>query len=90
MIWDKWQQVLEPLREKLNAAIKKHWQEWEIPRDAEDPWDAKTREIFYALKAERERGESGSSAKLAEWLQAINRNLKRNYTLPLGWTRQTH
>jgi adenine-specific DNA-methyltransferase len=81
VIWDKWQQMLEPLREKLNAALKKHWQEWEIPRVAEDPWDAKTQEIFYVLKAEQAHGESSSSAKLAEWLQAINRNLKRNYTL---------
>ena len=81
VIWDKWQAKLEPLREKLNAALKKQWQEWEIPREAEDAWDAKTQEIFYALKAEQGCGESGSSAKVAEWLEAINRNLKRNYTL---------
>ena len=33
VIWDKWQAMLEPLREKLNAALKKNWQEWEIPRE---------------------------------------------------------
>jgi adenine-specific DNA-methyltransferase len=81
VIWEKWQETLEPLREKLNTALKKQWQEWEIPRVAEDPWDEKTQEIFYALRAEREGGEAASSAKLTEWLQAINRNLKRNYTL---------
>ena len=32
VIWDQWQAKLEPLREKLNAAVKKTWQEWEIPR----------------------------------------------------------
>ena len=32
MIWDKWQHTLESLREKLNAVLKKQWQEWEIPR----------------------------------------------------------
>lgn len=37
--------------------------------------------MFYGLKAEQERGDKGSSAKIAEWLQAVNRNLKRNYTL---------
>ena len=36
VIWDKWQAKLEPLREKLNAALKKNWQEWEIPREADD------------------------------------------------------
>ena len=34
VIWDQWQAKLEPLREKLNAALKKSWQEWEIPREA--------------------------------------------------------
>src|SRR5207253_151355 len=23
---------------KLNAALKKNWEEWEIPRDTEEPW----------------------------------------------------
>jgi hypothetical protein len=31
VIWEKWQEKLEPLREKLNAALGKNWEEWEIP-----------------------------------------------------------
>jgi adenine-specific DNA-methyltransferase len=81
VIWDKWQATLEPLRESLNAALNKNWQEWEIPREAEDPWDSKTQELFYRLRAEQERGEQGSHAKIADALQAINHNLKRSYTL---------
>ncbi len=44
VIWEQWQATLEPLREKLNAALKKTWQEWEIPReiDAQCPDAAKT------------------------------------------------
>jgi adenine-specific DNA-methyltransferase len=38
VIWDQWQTTLEPLREKLNAALKKTWQEWEIPREADAKW----------------------------------------------------
>jgi adenine-specific DNA-methyltransferase len=38
VIWDQWQAKLEPLREKLNAALKKSWQEWEIPREADAQW----------------------------------------------------
>ena len=38
VIWDQWQAKLEPLREKLNAALKKTWQEWEIPREADAKW----------------------------------------------------
>jgi adenine-specific DNA-methyltransferase len=81
VIWDQGQAKLEPLREKLNAALNKQWQEWEIPRDAEAPWEESTQEIFYRLRAEQELGKKGSSAKIADRLQAINHNLKRNYTL---------
>ncbi|MCY2989033.1 MAG: site-specific DNA-methyltransferase, partial [Planctomycetota bacterium] len=35
VIWDKWQALLEPLREKLNTALGTNWQEWEIPRQLE-------------------------------------------------------
>lgn len=38
VIWDQWQAKLEPLREKLNAALQKAWQEWEIPRDVDPKW----------------------------------------------------
>ena len=38
VIWDQWQATLEPLRDKLNAALKKTWQEWEIPREADAKW----------------------------------------------------
>ena len=38
VIWEKWQATLEPLRERLNAALTRQWQEWEIPRDTEPQW----------------------------------------------------
>jgi adenine-specific DNA-methyltransferase len=81
VIWDKWQETLEPLRESLNAALKKAWQEWDIPREAGEPWDYKTQELFYELKSERRRNNGERPLKVAEWLQAINRNLKRTYSL---------
>jgi adenine-specific DNA-methyltransferase len=33
VIWDKYQALLEPLRQQLNEACGTHWQEWEIPRE---------------------------------------------------------
>ncbi|MBF0356903.1 MAG: site-specific DNA-methyltransferase [Alphaproteobacteria bacterium] len=36
VIWDKWQEKLEPLRAELNKALKKNWEEWEIPRTLAD------------------------------------------------------
>ena len=38
VIWDKYQALLEPLREALNKAVGKQWQEWEIPREADAKW----------------------------------------------------
>ncbi len=81
VIWDQWQSKLEPLREKLNAALKKTWAEWDIPRDAEDPWESKTQKIFWELRAEQARGNDASPSKIAEGLRAINHNLKRAFTL---------
>ncbi|MBB6182386.1 site-specific DNA-methyltransferase [Pseudorhizobium flavum] len=40
-IWEKWQAVLEPLRQKLNKAAEMEWEEWEIPRYPEDDWEEK-------------------------------------------------
>jgi adenine-specific DNA-methyltransferase len=44
VIWEEYQENLEPLREKLNKVLKKQWKEWEIPRDPNDKWpdEAKT------------------------------------------------
>ena len=38
VIWDKWSRKLDPLRESLNATLKKSWEEWEIPREADAKW----------------------------------------------------
>ncbi len=40
VIWDKHQERLEPLREDINKQLNQNWQEWEIPRDADDEWSA--------------------------------------------------
>ncbi|AKH41639.1 adenine-specific DNA-methyltransferase [Altererythrobacter atlanticus] len=40
VIWDKWQERLEPLRAELNQATSNDWQEWEIPREPEAGWSS--------------------------------------------------
>jgi adenine-specific DNA-methyltransferase len=45
VIWDKWQAVLEPLRETLNTALKENWQEWEVPREAEKAWPEAAKKV---------------------------------------------
>jgi len=45
VIWEKWQQTLEPLRERFNNSLGKHWQEWEIPRELDAKWPDASRKL---------------------------------------------
>ena len=38
VIWENYKQRLEPLRDRLNAAVGEAWEEWDIPREADDGW----------------------------------------------------
>ncbi len=45
VIWEKFQETLEPLRQELNDALGTLYKEWEIPRDADDAWPEEVRRI---------------------------------------------
>jgi adenine-specific DNA-methyltransferase len=45
VIWDKWQQTLDPLRELLNKALEVQWLDWEIPRDADVKWSGDAKKL---------------------------------------------
>jgi adenine-specific DNA-methyltransferase len=45
VIWEKFQARLEPLREQLNKVLGRKWQEWEIPREAEEKWFAEAEKL---------------------------------------------
>lgn len=81
VIWEMWQTTLEPLRAALNAELERNWQEWEIPRQAEDLWPMAPRRAFLELKAEQAKGPLAKAAKIDDSLRAINQALKRRYTL---------
>ena len=38
VIWDEFQEKLEPLRERLNAALDQSWEEWDFPREVSEDW----------------------------------------------------
>jgi adenine-specific DNA-methyltransferase len=70
IIWENWQARLEPLREKLNTALKKHWQDWEIPREAESKWPDNARAVhadWWRGCFERHREIDASIASKAEF-----------------------
>jgi adenine-specific DNA-methyltransferase len=81
VIWEEFRALLDQQRERLNVAMRKEWEEWEIPREPEDLWNSETQELFYRLRAEEARGKEAIPKKLSECLRAINHDLKRDYIL---------
>jgi adenine-specific DNA-methyltransferase len=70
VIWDKWQARLEPLRESLNAALRKSWQEWEIPRSAEKAWPETAKKLhadWWQARIARQKEIDASIAAKAEY-----------------------
>jgi len=69
VIHDKWQAAMGPLRESLNKAVKKKWEEWEIPRAADAGWsaDAKTLHAdWWTARIARQKEIDASIAAKAE------------------------
>ena len=70
VIWENWQEVLEPLRTQLNAVVGKQWQEWEIPRQAEGKWTADAKQIhakWWEARIARQKEIDASIAAKAEF-----------------------
>lgn len=65
VIWEKYQQTLEPLREKLNKALGKNWQEWEIPREAGKKWSEEATTLQATWWAERIARQQEMDASIA-------------------------
>ena len=71
VIWEKFQETLEPLRAELNAALNRSYEEWEIPREPGDPWSAKATEAWDKLQAARTDTEKSAA------LRVLNKELGR-------------
>lgn len=70
IIWDKWQAKLELLHEKLNAALKKNWEEWEIPHEAEKSWSESAKKAhseWWETRIARQKEIDASIAAKAEF-----------------------
>ena len=70
VIWEKFQEQLEPLREELNAALKTAWQEWEIPREADPRWPEAAQKLhteWWQQRIARQKEIDASIAAKAEY-----------------------
>jgi adenine-specific DNA-methyltransferase len=70
VIWQKWQQTLEPLRAQLNTALGESWPDWEIPRDDNIDWPREARGAhseWWAARIARQKEIDASIAAKAEF-----------------------
>jgi len=70
VIYEQCQAKLEPLREKLNAALKQQWQEWEIPREADAKWPDAAKKLhseWWQARIARQKEIDASIAAKAEY-----------------------
>jgi adenine-specific DNA-methyltransferase len=70
VIWEQWQATLEPLREQLNAALGKQWQEWEVPREEGADWPEAARKLhadWWQARIARQKEIDASIAAKAEY-----------------------
>ena len=70
VIWERWQETLEPLRDDLNDRLDSDWEEWQIPRQASDEWPAKeveTHRLWWEARIARQQEIDGSIAAKADY-----------------------
>ena len=76
VIYEEYQEKLEPLREELNQALTRTWEEWEIPREAHHRWPGQAKTAWEIIK-----NPEATEADRIEALLVINRQLGRGYSM---------
>jgi adenine-specific DNA-methyltransferase len=76
VIWERWQETLEPLREDVNAELGEEWEEWEIPRNGDEAWSARAKELhtaWWEARIARQKEIDASIAAKAEFAYLYDR-----------------
>ena len=70
VIWERYQEQLEPSREMLNDELGESWDEWEIPREADPNWPDFAKEChadWWKVRIARQREIDASIAAKTEF-----------------------
>jgi adenine-specific DNA-methyltransferase len=74
-IWEEYQARLEPLRDEINVAMGKIWQEWQMPREAFDRWPQRDADYLKAILVIKDEAEARRA------LTSLNMSRGTSYTL---------
>ena len=69
LIWETYQETLEPLRATLNAALGQAWEDWQIPRAAEPAWPPAATDahaVWWEVRIKRQQEIDASIARQAD------------------------
>ena len=70
VIWERFQETLEPVCNHLNRALGESWEEWEIPRVADDGWSDEVKDLhqeWWKNRLARQKEIDASIAATAEY-----------------------
>ena len=70
VIWDEYQTKMEPLRQKLNQTLNIKWEEWQVPREADEKWPKQVKDLhaeWWKEKIARQKAIDASIAAKAEF-----------------------
>ncbi len=75
VIWEQYQAKLEPLRNDLNRKLDRNYKEWEMPREACDPWPGDMIELYNFVSDEGQK-----KAEREKALAELNSKMERSYS----------
>lgn len=81
VIWEKYRESLEPLREAINKELKKSWEEWDIPICAADEWPDSAKvahKQWWKIRMERQSEIDSSIAAKADFEYIYNKPYEDN------------
>jgi adenine-specific DNA-methyltransferase len=69
VIWEEYRGILQPLRLQLNETLKTNWEEWEIPKEANEKWSKQVKDNhaeWWRQRLARQQAMDASIAAKAE------------------------
>ncbi len=58
LVWEKYQAVLDPIRQRLNQVLIEEWEEWEVPRYESPEWPKRAKVLhaeWWARRIDRQK-----------------------------------